>query len=121
PSTREEGLVAERTDAADVAEDADSLSMAFLLVLERLSPLERAVFLLHDVFDYRYAEIAGILGRSEESCRQLAVRARRHVEEHSPRFEASRERRGGPAPPLFRAAGAGQHRDAPRAAPPAAR
>src|SRR5262249_58583371 len=93
PSTREEGLVAERTDAADVAEDADSLSMAFLLVLERLSPLERAVFLLHDVFDYRYAEIAGILGRSEESCRQLAVRARRHVEEHSPRFEASRERR----------------------------
>ena len=75
------------------AEDADSLSMAFLLLLERLSPVERAVFLLHDVFDYGYDEVAGIVGKSEDNCRQLAVRARRHVDEHKPRFEASRRQR----------------------------
>ncbi len=80
-------------DAARRAEDADSLSMAFLLVLERLSPAERAVFLLHDVFDYGYDEIAAIVGKSEPSCRQLAVRARRHVDAERPRFEASREQR----------------------------
>jgi RNA polymerase sigma-70 factor (ECF subfamily) len=80
-------------DAAQHAEDADSLSMAFLLLLERLSPVERAVFLLHDVFDYGYGEVASIVGKKEENCRQLAVRARRHVEEHRPRFEASREQR----------------------------
>jgi RNA polymerase sigma-70 factor (ECF subfamily) len=80
-------------DAARHAEDADSLSMAFLLLLERLSPVERAVFLLHDVFDYGYDEIAAIIGKSEANCRQLAVRARRHVDEHKPRFEASRRER----------------------------
>jgi RNA polymerase sigma-70 factor (ECF subfamily) len=80
-------------DAAEHAEQADSLSMAFLLLLERLTPVERAVFLLHDVFDYGYDEVAGIVGRSEGNCRQLAVRARRHVDEHKPRFEASREQR----------------------------
>jgi RNA polymerase sigma-70 factor, ECF subfamily len=80
-------------DAARHAEDADSLSMAFLLLLERLSPVERAVFLLHDVFDYGYDEIAPIIGKSEANCRQLAVRARRHVDEHKPRFEASRQER----------------------------
>ena len=67
--------------------------MAFLLLLERLSPVERAVFLLHDVFDYGYDEIARIVGKSEDNCRQLAVRARRHVGEHRPRFEASRRKR----------------------------
>jgi RNA polymerase sigma-70 factor (ECF subfamily) len=80
-------------DAAKHAENADSLSMAFLLLLERLSPVERAVFLLHDVFDYGYDEVAGIVGKSEDNCRQLAVRARRHVDEHRPRFEASRRDR----------------------------
>ncbi len=83
-------------DAADASvqvERADSLSMAFLLLLERLSPVERAVFLLHDVFDYEYAEVASIVGKSEANTRQLAVRARRHVDEHKPRFEASREQR----------------------------
>ena len=80
-------------EPARQAEDADSLSMAFLLLLERLSPVERAVFLLHDVFDFRYDEVAGIIGKSESNCRQLAVRARRHVEEHKPRFEASRRQR----------------------------
>jgi RNA polymerase sigma-70 factor (ECF subfamily) len=80
-------------DAARHAEDADSLSMAFLLLLERLSPVERAVFLLHDVFDYRFEEVAPIVGKSVANTRQLAVRARRHVDEHKPRFEASRQQR----------------------------
>lgn len=80
-------------DAAKHAEQADSLSMAFLLLLERLSPVERAVFLLHDVFDYDYEEVAEIVGKSRDNTRQLAVRARRHVEENRPRFETSRRER----------------------------
>jgi RNA polymerase sigma-70 factor, ECF subfamily len=80
-------------DPAGLAEQADSLSMAFLLLLERLSPVERAVFLLHDVFSYGYDEIARIVGKSEDNCRQLAARARRHVGEHKPRFDASRSKR----------------------------
>jgi RNA polymerase sigma-70 factor (ECF subfamily) len=75
---------------AQTAELADSLSFALLVVLETLSPLERAVFVLREAFDYPFAEIARILGRTEESCRQLAVRARRHVDERRPRFEISR-------------------------------
>src|SRR5919112_94243 len=69
-------------DAERQLETAETLSLAFLLLLERLSPLERAVFLLHDVFDYGYDEIAAIVDRSEANCRQLASRARRHVDEH---------------------------------------
>jgi RNA polymerase sigma-70 factor (TIGR02957 family) len=80
-------------DAAARAETADTLSLALLVVLESLSPVERAVFLLRDVFDYGYGEIAEIVDKSEENCRQLAVRARRHVEERAPRFDPSRERR----------------------------
>jgi RNA polymerase sigma-70 factor (ECF subfamily) len=80
-------------DPAQGAADADSLSMAFLLVLERLTPVERAVFLLHDVFGYEYTEIASIVGRSADNCRQIAVRARRHVNDQRPRFEASRTER----------------------------
>ena len=80
-------------DPADLAERADSLSMAFLLVLERLSPVERAVFLLHDVFSYSYTETAAIVGKSEANCRQLARRARQHVAEHRPRQEPSRRSR----------------------------
>src|SRR6476660_9416201 len=72
---------------------ADSLSWACLLLLERLSPVERAVFLLHDVFGYGFDEIAEIVGKNEANCRQLASRARRHVEEGKPRFEASRRKR----------------------------
>jgi RNA polymerase sigma-70 factor, ECF subfamily len=78
---------------AQAAELADSLSLAFLVMLETLSPLERAVFVLREVFDYGYAEIGEILGRSEESCRQLATRARRHVEERRPRYEVSQRER----------------------------
>ena len=80
-------------DAAAHAETADSLSTAFLVLLESLSPVERAVFLLREVFDYGYGEIAGIVQRSEENCRQLYVRARRHIDEGRPRFEASRKQR----------------------------
>lgn len=84
---------AEAIDPASHAEQADSLSMAFLLVLERLNPVERAVFLLHDVFGYGYDEIAAIVGKSEPNCRQLAARARRHVKAEKPRFDASRAQR----------------------------
>src|ERR687889_2657924 len=74
-------------DPAGLAERSDEVSMAFLLVLERLGPVERAVFLLHDVFSYGFGEIAEIVGRSAEACRQLAVRARRRVADERPRFE----------------------------------
>ena len=80
-------------DAAEHAETADTLSLAFLVLLERLSPVQRAVFLLHDVFGYGYGEIAGLVGRSEDNCRQIAARARRHVEAGRPRVEASRRQR----------------------------
>ena len=80
-------------DAAAHAETADSLSTAFLVLLESLTPVERAVFLLREVFEYGYDEIAGIVERSEENCRQLYVRARRHVDEGRPRFEADRKHR----------------------------
>ena len=72
--------------AEDPLERAEEVSVAFLLALERLSPLERAVFLLHDVFDADFAAVAETLGRSEAACRQLAVRAREHVRETRPRF-----------------------------------
>ncbi|MFD1938508.1 RNA polymerase sigma-70 factor [Nonomuraea mangrovi] len=75
------------------AELADSLSMAALLLLERLSPLERAVFVLREVFGFGFPEIASAVGRSEAACRQLAVRARRHMDAGRPRFEADRRRR----------------------------
>ncbi len=77
-------------DPAIHAEMADSLSMAFIVLLERLSPEQRAVFLLREVFDYDYDTIAEIVGKSQTACRQLAVRARRHVEQDRPRFETSR-------------------------------
>ncbi|MET7303519.1 RNA polymerase sigma-70 factor [Embleya sp. NPDC005575] len=75
------------------AELADSLSMAALLLLERLSPLERAVFVLREVFAFGFPEIATAVGRSEAACRQLAVRARRHMDAGRPRFEADRRER----------------------------
>src|SRR5919106_3375765 len=75
------------------AETADSLSLAFLPLLERLSPVERAVFLLREVFDYPYDEVAAVVGKSPENCRQILARARRHVEEGRHRFDVSREER----------------------------
>src|SRR2546428_14061457 len=91
-------------DAAQHAETADSLSLAFLVLLEALTPVERAVFLLREVFDYGYDEIASIVGKSEQNCRQLALRARRQVEAKKPRFEASRQRREELARRFFAAA-----------------
>jgi RNA polymerase sigma-70 factor, ECF subfamily len=80
-------------DPARSAELADSLSMAALLLLERLSPLERAVFVLREVFGFGFPEVASAVGRSEAACRQLAVRARRHMDAGRPRFEADRRER----------------------------
>ena len=80
-------------DPARAAELADSLSTAALLLLERLTPLERAVFVLRDVFGFEFAEIATAVERSETACRQLAVRARRHMAEGRPRFAAGAEER----------------------------
>ena len=80
-------------DPAGHAEMSDSLSLALLVLLESLSPEQRAAFLLREVFDYPYEQIAAIVGTSQENARQLVVRARRHVEERRPRFEPSSERR----------------------------
>jgi RNA polymerase sigma-70 factor, ECF subfamily len=81
PLLEESGLVVET--ASDYAHD---LSVALMLALERLSPLERAAFLLHDVFDMDFAQVAETLGRGEAACRQLAARAREHVRAARPRF-----------------------------------
>ncbi|HYK30207.1 MAG TPA: RNA polymerase sigma-70 factor [Streptosporangiaceae bacterium] len=94
-------------DPQEHAEQADTLSMAFLLVLERLSPLERAVFLLHDVFSYDYDETAGIVGRSAATCRQLAHRARQHMDAERPRFEVEAAQRNELAARFFDAVGRG--------------
>ena len=75
------------------AELADSVSMAALLLLERLSPLERAVFVLREVFGFGFPDVASAVGRSEAACRQLAARARRHMDAGRPRFEADRRER----------------------------
>jgi RNA polymerase sigma-70 factor (ECF subfamily) len=80
-------------DPARAAELADSVSMASLLLLERLSPLERAVFVLREVFAFGFDDIASAVGRSEAACRQLAVRARRHMDAGRPRFDADRRER----------------------------
>jgi RNA polymerase sigma-70 factor (TIGR02957 family) len=80
-------------DPAQHAEMADSLSLAMLVLLERLSPEQRAVLLLHDVFDYDHAQIAEIIGKSKDNVRQLATRARRHIEQRRPRFQSTREQR----------------------------
>jgi RNA polymerase sigma-70 factor (ECF subfamily) len=74
-----------------MAELSDSLSMAFLVLLESLTPVEPAVFLLRDVFDYSYEDIAQIVDKSEANCRQIFGRARKHIEAHKPRYQASTE------------------------------
>jgi RNA polymerase sigma-70 factor (TIGR02957 family) len=103
-----EPLVASGDDEpARKAEMADSLSLAFLVLLESLSPEQRAAFLLREVFDEPYDRIAEIVGTSEQNARQLATRARRHVQERRPRFEASLEQREELATRFFAAAEAG--------------
>ena len=86
-----EPVVDEVFDAEAAGDLAHDLSVALMLVLERLSPLERASFLLHDVFGIDFAEVGRALDRSEAACRQLAARARAHIEEGRPRFTASQE------------------------------
>jgi RNA polymerase sigma-70 factor (TIGR02957 family) len=78
-------------DPAEVAEMADSLSLSFLVLLDTLSPVERAVFLLREVFDYGYEEIAEIVDKSESNCRQIFARARKRIDEGKPRFDADLE------------------------------
>jgi RNA polymerase sigma-70 factor (TIGR02957 family) len=90
-------------DPARQAELADSLSLAFLVVLESLSPEQRAAFLLHDVFDYDYERVAEIVGTSEQNARQLASRARRQVDEGRTRFDASEKQRDELAASFFAA------------------
>ncbi len=75
-------------DGTGAAEQADSLSLAFLVLLEELTPLERAAYLLHDIFGYSFEEVARSLGRTPAACRQLGARARRHIEGRRQRFDA---------------------------------
>jgi RNA polymerase sigma-70 factor (TIGR02957 family) len=91
-------------DPAQHAEMADSLSLAMLVLLESLSPEQRAALLLHDVFDYDHAQIAQIIGKSEDNVRQIARRARRKVEQRRPRFQTTREQRDELARRFFQAA-----------------
>jgi RNA polymerase sigma-70 factor (TIGR02957 family) len=86
------------------AEMADSLSVAMLVLLESLSPEQRAVLVLHDVFNYDYGQVAEIIGKSHDNVRQLATRARRHVESRRPRFQTTREHRDELARRFFAAA-----------------
>ncbi len=97
-------LTDSRDDPAQHAEIADSLSIAMLVLLETLSPEQRAVLLLRDVFDYGYGEIAQIIGKNEDNVRQLASRARSHVDAGRPRFQSSREQRDELARRFFAAA-----------------
>ncbi len=104
-------LTEETSDAERHAETADSLSMGFLVLLESLTPVERAVFLLREVFEYDYGEIASVVGKSEENCRQIAVRARRQVQAGKPRFDASKAERDELARRFFAAAAEGDVED----------
>jgi RNA polymerase sigma-70 factor (TIGR02957 family) len=100
-----EPIITDSTDdPARHAEMADSLSLAMLVLLESLSPEQRAVLLLHDVFDYGYPDIAAILDKSDDNVRQLATRARRHVEQRRPRFQTTREQSDELARRFFQAA-----------------
>lgn len=93
-----------REDPSRHAEMTDSLSLAMLVLLESLSPEQRAVLLLHDVFDYSYDEVAVIIDKSEDNVRQLAARARRHVEQRRPRFQTTQKQQEELADRFFAAA-----------------
>ncbi|WP_412516861.1 RNA polymerase sigma-70 factor [Actinomadura madurae] len=104
-----EPLVTEPTPA-ERAETADSLSLAFLVLLESLSPQQRAAFLLREVFEYPYTEVAEILGTDVDTTRHLVARARDHVRKRRPRYHASRRQRQELAQRFFAAAGQGDLR-----------
>jgi RNA polymerase sigma-70 factor (ECF subfamily) len=95
------------SDVSHIAQVDESVSMAMLLLLERLTPVERAVFLLGEIFDYTHAEIAGMLGIGEANCRQLLKRARQHVRKERPRFSASGRHHTELLERFYRAAGNG--------------
>jgi RNA polymerase sigma-70 factor, ECF subfamily len=99
--------VIEPEAADDPAELAQDLSVAFLLLLERLSPLERAAFLLHDVFEMSFQQVAEVLHRDAAACRQLATRARKHIDAGRPRFDAKAEDQARIAAAFLAAAGSG--------------
>ncbi len=82
-------MTAETLDPAERVDREESISLAFLVLLEQLQPFERAVFLLREVFEYEFAEIATMLGKSEAACRRSVSRAKKHLAEHRPRFPAS--------------------------------
>ena len=103
-----EPLATDGTSAEATAELAESVSMAFLVVLESLSPAERVVFVLHEVFGEPHHDIARKLDRSEDACRQLLARARKQVEQRRPRFDADRTRRHTAADRFLAACGSGQ-------------
>jgi RNA polymerase sigma-70 factor (ECF subfamily) len=104
-------LTDDESEAERHAETADSLSMGFLVLLESLTPVERAVFLLREVFEYGYDEIASVVRKSEENSRQIAMRARRQVQAGKPRFEASKSERDELARRFFAAAAEGDVED----------
>ena len=81
------------SDPLEIVRVDESLSMAFLVMLERLTPVERAVFLLREVFEYEYSEIAAVLGQSEVNCRQILSRAKQHVSAMRPRFKTSQRKK----------------------------
>jgi RNA polymerase sigma-70 factor, ECF subfamily len=80
---------AESVDPQERVDTEETISLAFLLLMEQLQPIERAVFLLREVFEYDYSEIATFLGKSEVACRQSFSRAKKHLADHRPRFQAS--------------------------------
>jgi RNA polymerase sigma-70 factor, ECF subfamily len=90
------------------AELHETLSLAFLVLLEQLTPVERAVFLLRDVFGYDYSEIAAIIGKSAATCRQVFRRARSHIADHRPRFKPSPDAHHQIFTQFLRAAGSGE-------------
>jgi RNA polymerase sigma-70 factor (ECF subfamily) len=105
PVLTDDGALGSPTKRAELHE---SISLAFLTLLERLTPVERAVFLLREVFDYEYGEIADILDKEESACRQLFSRAKKHIAEHRPRFKPSREEHRQMLDRFMKAVGAGE-------------
>jgi RNA polymerase sigma-70 factor (ECF subfamily) len=95
------------SDPLSIIRVDESLSMAFLVLLERLTPVERAVFLLREVFEYKYSEIAAVLGQSEVNCRQILRRARQHVSEMRPRFKPSAQKQNDLLERFLKAIGSG--------------
>src|SRR5271156_1252073 len=95
------------SDPLETVRVDESLSMAFLVMLERLTPLERAVFLLREVFAYEYSELAAILGQSEANCRQILSRAKQHVGAMRPRFKTSQSKKKDLLERFFKATSSG--------------